>query len=84
MHSQMFIYPIFTLLYIYRYRMIFVYFGFYLVHHVLLLSVTVPFMWGCRQTFSLSTEFVWLVALPVVIAVFAVLAGLLCKSHIYL
>jgi hypothetical protein len=66
------------------YRMIFVYFGFYLVHHILLLSVTVPLMWGCRQTFSLSTEFVWLVALPVVIAVFAVLAGLLYYIFDYL
>ena len=59
--------------------MIFIFFAFYLVNHLLLLSITIPFMWWQRQSFSLSTEFIWVVIFPVVIAVFAVTAGLLCK-----
>ena len=60
--------------------MIFIFFGFYLLHHVLLLSITIPYMWYYRANLSRSTEFAWLVALPIVIVVFAVFAGLLCKS----
>ena len=59
--------------------MMFIFFGFYLLLHVLLLSVTVPFMRWCKESFSLSTEFLWLIAFPIVIAVFAVFAGLMCK-----
>ena len=59
--------------------MIFFFFGFYLLLHILLLSVTIPYMWWCRASFRRSTEFAWLIAFPIVIITFAVLAGLLCK-----
>lgn len=59
--------------------MMFIFFGFSLLHHLLLLTATVPYMWRWRRSFTRSTEFIWLVAFPVVIVSFAVLAGLLCK-----
>lgn len=59
--------------------MIFIFFGFYLLLHVLLLPVTIPYMWYFRKAFTRSTEFAWLVALPIVVTAFVVLAGLLCK-----
>ena len=62
--------------------MLFIFFGFSLLHHILLLPVSVPFMWRWRQAFSRSTEFVWLVVFPIVVMCFAVLAGLLCKWEV--
>ena len=59
--------------------MIFIFFGFYLLFHVVLLPVTIPYMWYFKKSFSQITEFAWLVVLPIVVIVFALLAGLLCK-----
>ena len=59
--------------------MVFVYFGFSLAVHLIVLPLLAPIMWKFKASFNYNSELYWLVSLPVLILIHAVLPGILCK-----
>lgn len=62
--------------------MVFIFFAFSFLHHLLLLPVNILMMVKLKKTFNPMVEFWWLVAFPVIVVLYAILAGLLCKFGI--
>ena len=65
-----------------RYTMVFIFFGFSFAVHLLALPLLVPLMWKFKASVSHNAELFWLMALPLLVLVHAVLPGLLCKYRI--
>ena len=65
-----------------RYTMVFIFFGFSFAVHLLVLPLLVPLMWKFKASVSHNAELFWLMALPLLVLVHAVLPGLLCKYRI--
>lgn len=62
--------------------MVFIFFGFCLAVHLLALSWLAPLMWKFKDSFNYNSELFWLIALPVLIVIHAILPGLICKSSL--
>ena len=62
-----------------RYTMVFIFFGFSFAVHLLALTLLAPLMWKFKASVNHNAELLWLIVLPVLILVHAVLPGLLCK-----
>ena len=70
--------------YIHSYRMVFIFFAFSFLHHLLLLPLQILiFVKAKKSRLSPLLEFSWLVAFPIIVVVFAVFTGLLCEFVIY-
>ena len=65
-----------------RYTMVFIFFGFSFAVHLLALPLLVPLMWRFKASVSHNAELLWLMALPLLVLVHAVLPGLLCKYRL--
>jgi hypothetical protein len=59
--------------------MVFIFFGFSFAVHLLALPLLAPLMWKFKASVSHNAELLWLMALPLLVLVHAVLPGLLCK-----
>jgi len=61
--------------------MVFIFFAFSFLHHLLLLPLLILLIVKATPSrLNPIMEFIWLVAFPVIVVVFAVCTGLLCKS----